>query len=152
MTGFQRKLAAAGVRLRHSTPYHPQTCGKVDAPDTEEMAGHQPSARTIAALQAQLDAFRDYYNNRRPHRALGRRTAQAYAARPKALPDAAARRARPLPRPPRQDRQDRRRHPPTTAASTHIGVGRQHAGKHVRMLIRELHIRVITEDGELLET
>ena len=32
----------------------------------------------------------------------------------------------------------------------HIGVGRRHAGTHVRLLVHELHIRVITEDGELL--
>jgi hypothetical protein len=38
-------------------------------------------------LRGQLDAFRSYYNEVRPHRAIGRRTpSQAYAARPKAAP------------------------------------------------------------------
>jgi hypothetical protein len=32
----------------------------------------------------------------------------------------------------------------------HIGIGRRHAGTHVRLLIHELHVRVLTEDGELL--
>src|SRR5205823_1765718 len=34
----------------------------------------QPPARSMAELQFQLDAFREYYNNRRPHRALDRQT------------------------------------------------------------------------------
>jgi len=38
-------------------------------------------------LQGQLDAFRDHYNHRRPHRALdGRTPADAYTASPKAAP------------------------------------------------------------------
>jgi hypothetical protein len=44
-------------------------------------------ARSLEELQAQLDAFRTYYNGVRPHRAIGRRTpAEAFAARPKAIP------------------------------------------------------------------
>ncbi len=46
---------------------------------------HQPAAHTLTELQAQLDAFRTYYNTVRPHRALHRRTpAEAYTARPEA--------------------------------------------------------------------
>jgi hypothetical protein len=41
----------------------------------------------LAALQAQLDAFRLAYNEQRPHRAIGRVTpGAAYRATPKALP------------------------------------------------------------------
>jgi hypothetical protein len=44
-------------------------------------------ATSLRHLHHQLDAFRRYYNEIRPHRALGRRTsASAYAARPKAVP------------------------------------------------------------------
>jgi hypothetical protein len=47
----------------------------------------RPAARTLAELQAQLDAFRLEYNDRRPHRAIGRNTpAEAYAATPRAHP------------------------------------------------------------------
>src|SRR5262249_27011436 len=47
----------------------------------------QPAARTLAGLQAQLDAFRLDYDEQRPHRAVGRSTpAEAYAALPKAAP------------------------------------------------------------------
>jgi transposase InsO family protein len=154
MTSFERFLAAHRVRLRHSTAYHPQTCGKVERfhQTLKNWLAHQPPVRTIAALQTQLDTFRDYYNHSRPHRALGRRTpAQAYAARPKATPNAAA-----LPNPAhsrvRADKIDKAgivtlRH---NSRLHHIGVGRRHAGTHVRLLVHELHIRIITEDGELL--
>ena len=154
MTSFQRTLAANGVRLRHSSPYHPQTCGKVERfhQTLKNWLAHQPPARTVAQLQIQLDTFRDYYNNVRPHRALGRQTpAQAYAARPKATPNGAAFTAPPHTRV-RHDKIDKAgivtlRH---NSRLHHIGVGRRHAGKHVRLLIHELHVRVITEDGELL--
>ena len=47
----------------------------------------QPAARTLAELQAQLDAFRAAYDEERPHRALGRWTpGEAYRASPKAHP------------------------------------------------------------------
>src|SRR2546430_12257817 len=37
----------------------------------------QPGAHSLADLQFQLDAFREYYNSRRPHRALNRQTPRA---------------------------------------------------------------------------
>ena len=154
MTSFQRTLAANGVRLRHSTPYHPQTCGKVERfhQTLKHWLTHQPPARTLRQLQTQLDTFRGYYNTTRPHRALDRRTpAQAYTARPKAIPDAAAFTA-PAHTRVRHDKIDKAgivtlRH---NSRLHHIGVGRRHAGTHVRLLVHELHVRVITEDGELL--
>ena len=154
MTSFERFLAANKVRVRHSTPYHPQTCGKVERfhQTVKNWLAHQPPARSIRQLQTQLDTFRAYYNNVRPHRALGRRTpAQAYAARPKAVPDAAGFTAPPHTRV-RHDKIDKAgivtlRH---NSRLHHIGVGRRHAGKHVRLLVKELHVRVITEDGDLL--
>ena len=154
MTSFERFLATNQVRVRHSTPYHPQTCGKVERfhQTLKKWLVHQPPARTIAALQRQLDTFRRYYNDNRPHRALGRQTpAQAYVARPKATPNAAAFTA-PAHTRVRHDKIDKAgivtlRH---NSRLHHIGVGRRHAGQHVRLLVHELHVRVITEDGELL--
>jgi transposase InsO family protein len=154
MTSFERTLAANRVRVRHSTPYHPQTCGKVERfhQSLKKWLTHQPPARSIAQLQTQLDTFRAYYNDTRPHRALGRRTpATAYAARPKAVPDAAAFTA-PSHWRVRTDKIDKAgivtlRH---NSRLHHIGVGRRHAGTHVRLLVHELHVRVITEDGQLL--
>jgi transposase InsO family protein len=154
MTRFEKYLAEHGVRLRHSRPYHPQTCGKVERfhQTLKKWLANQPPAASLRQLQGQLDSFRDYYNNTRPHRALGRRTpAQAYQARPKATPSAA-----PL-RVPKHARVRRDKIDKTGAVTLrhnsrlhHISIGRRHAGKHVQLLIQELRIRVITEDGELL--
>src|SRR5207244_7687754 len=86
---MELETAALGISYRHSTPYHPQTCGKVERfHQTEKKwsAKHAPPA-DIGELQAQIDRFVAYYNEIRPHRALGRRTpAQAFTARPKARP------------------------------------------------------------------
>ena len=77
-----------GIRDINSRPYHPQTCGKVERfHQLKRYLAKQDAASTITELQAQLDGFRTYYNEVRPHRAIGRRPpAEAYAARPKATP------------------------------------------------------------------
>ena len=99
----------------------------------------------MAALQAQLDRFAAYYNATRPHRALGRRTpAAAFAARTKATPKGHHR--------VRRDRIDNSGCVTLRYRSKllHIGVGRVHAGVTVLLLVDDLDVRVITEDGELL--
>jgi transposase InsO family protein len=146
-------LLSRGITFSHSRPYHPQTCGKVERlhQTLKKWLAHQPRARTLAALQAQLDTFTDYYNTIRPHRALGRRTpTTAFAARPKALPtgqviDTGHYRIR-------HDKIDPSglvtlRH---NSRLHHIGLGRRHAGQRVLVLVHDLHIRVLTEHGELL--
>lgn len=141
------------IRFRHSRPYHPQTCGKVERfhQTQKKWLSTQPRARTLRQLRAQLGAFAGYYNTVRPHRALGRRTPiQAYQARPKALPGLT----------PLDDTHYRIRHDKIDPSGVftlrhnsrlhHIGVGRRHAGTHVLVLVHDLRIRVVTEDGELL--
>jgi transposase InsO family protein len=83
------ELDLLGVRLHHSRPYHPQTCGKVERfhQTQKKWLAAQPAPATLADLQRQLDRFRRYYNTVRPHRAIERRTPEhAYTARPKAKP------------------------------------------------------------------
>jgi transposase InsO family protein len=86
---IEHETAALGIRHVRSTPYHPQTCGKVERfhQTEKKWLGHQRHPRSVRALQVELDRFRSYYNTVRPHRAIGRRTpAEAFAARPKAAP------------------------------------------------------------------
>jgi transposase InsO family protein len=73
---LELELDALGIAARHSRPYHPQTCGKVERfhQTLKRWLAKQPRSTTIAGLQAQLDQFANYYNHLRPHRALGRRT------------------------------------------------------------------------------
>jgi transposase InsO family protein len=146
-------LHVRGVSFRHSRPYHPQTCGKVERfhQTLKKWLAKQPQVRTLPQLQTQLDAFRAYYNTVRPHRALGRRTPQqAYDARPKAVPTGT----------PLNDSHYRIRHDTIDPSGVftlrhnsrlhHIGIGRRHAGTDILVLVHDLHIRVLTTDGELL--
>ena len=129
---FEARLREAGVRAATAAPFHPQTCGKVERfQQTEKKWLAARRATTIAGLQSQLDAFRDYYNLERPHRGIGRRTPQQ---RWSASSPAAA--GAPLPQP-------RLRGSSTVSSEgavaagrgVVIGVGREHRGKaaHVRM-------------------
>lgn len=143
-------LNLRGVRMIHSRGNHPQTCGKVERFHwtLKKHLATQPPARTIAGLQRQLDAFREFYNNKRPHRALGRRTpAQAYTARPKALPS-----PEPLIDPHWRVRHDKidsngkltLRH---NSRLHHIGLGRRYANTPVLILVKDLHIRIVPKAG-----
>ena len=152
---LEREAAALGIALSHSKPYHPQTCGKVERlhQTLKKWLTRQPRAASIAELQAQLDTFTDYYNHHRPHRAVGRRTpATAWAARPRAIPTRQGIQISEHFRV-RKDRVDRDGKLTLRHASRlhHIGIGHRRAGTKVLMLIRDLNIRIITEDtGELI--
>jgi hypothetical protein len=112
----------------------------------------QEPATSLAALQNQLDRFGAYYNTQRPHRALGRHTPlEAFEARPKAtalttIPGGTKHfRVR-------NDRIDKvgRITLRYNSRLHHIGIGRRHAGTPVLLLVADLHIRVLTQDGQLL--
>ena len=147
------ELDLLGVRLHHSRPYHPQTCGKVERfhQTLKKWLTAQPPANTLPELQRQLDRFRRYYNTVRPHRAIDRRTPeQTYTARPKATP---ANPSIPVHYRVRRDKTD------TSGVITirydsqlrHIGLGREHARKRVLALAADRYIRIVDADnGELL--
>ena len=87
--GLIPSLMALGIRDTHSRPYHPQTCGKIER-FHQTIKLHlrcQDAVTVIDDLQRQLDRFADYYNHRRPHRAIGRRTpASVWAETPRSGP------------------------------------------------------------------
>lgn len=94
---FEANLRALGVKSICSSPYHPQTCGKIERlwQTLKKWLAAQPAAADVAELNDQLEAFRRRYNDHRPHRALrGRTPAETFAATPKARPP-----ERPLPAP-----------------------------------------------------
>jgi transposase InsO family protein len=147
------ELGLRGVRISHSRPYHPQTCGKVERfhQTLKKWLAAQPPATNLAMLQRQIDRFVAYYNTIRPHRALSRRTpAQAYAARPKAVPTGPV---IPAHYRVRTDKIDTGgsvtlRH---NSQLHHIGLGARNAGTPITLLIDDLHIRVIhRHTGQLI--
>jgi transposase InsO family protein len=86
---FEYVLALLGIRQKNGSPGHPQTQGKTERfhQTLQRWLAARPTAGTIAELGQQLDQFREHYNERRPHRALQRKTpGQAYRATPKAAP------------------------------------------------------------------
>jgi transposase InsO family protein len=150
---LQSELDRLGVIFKNSRPYHPQTCGKIERlhQTLKRYLGRQEPAQTLSGLQGQLDTFVHYYNHIRPHRALGGRTPlQAYSARIKARPageSLATGHFRV-----RKDKVD------ATGTVTlrymsrlhHIGLGRAHKGRSVKLLIADQSVRVIDLEGQLI--
>ena len=145
-------LETLGVTYKHSSPYHPQTCGKVERfhQTLKKHLAKQAVCASLQELQAQLDRFAIHYNERRPHRALARHTPrEAFDARIKAHP--------PISIPAthfrvRHDKVDK--HGSLTiryqSRLHHIGMGAHNRGQPVVMLIADRDIRIVTPDGELL--
>jgi transposase InsO family protein/transposase-like protein len=149
---IELELERQGIDFKHSTPYHPQTCGKVERfhQTLKRFLRKQSAAASLAELQFQLDAFADYYNHRRPHRALGRQTPMAvFNLRLKAKPSL---------KPGPADHRVRRDKIDSTGKVTlrylgrlrHIPVGSVHKNRRVRLLVAGPDVRVITDDGELI--
>src|SRR5205814_464947 len=106
----------------------------------------QPPVSSLGNLQAQLDAFRLYYNQSRPHRALdGRTPAQAFAARVKARPAAELASVQYRVR---HDRIDRLGTVTLRYRSQlrHIRVGAAHRNKPVHIFVAGAEVRVVTQE------
>jgi transposase InsO family protein len=149
---LELELERLGIVFKHSTPYHPQTCGKVERfhQTLKRFLRKQPNASSLAELQWQLDLFREYYNHRRPHRALGRQTPIAvFNALIKARP---APQSAPIDHRVRHDKVDRFGSVTIRYLGRlrHIRIGLAHKNRKVRLLVAGPDVRIITEDGELL--
>jgi transposase InsO family protein len=149
---LETELERLGIVAKHSTPYHPQTCGKVERfhQTLKRFLARQAPAHSLAALQLQLDTFRAYYNQHRPHRALGGRPPLvAFHARLKAHP------VDPQPTTHFRVRKDRTDLKGTVTLRylsrlRHIPLGAEHRHRTVTLLVAGRHVRVVAEDGLLL--
>jgi len=147
-SAFARAVTALGARLIHSSPYHPQTCGKVERhhQTLKKWLALRPAPATAGELQALLDAYRSWYNSRH-HTALGTSPRQAW--------DTAASHGGPG-QLPRQD--DATIHQLTVAANgaIHLGgghtihLGRHRAGTTVTAIRDQDHITIYTPTGDPL--
>ena len=146
------ELAQRGIVFKHSRPYHPQTCGKVERfhQTLKKYLAANPQARSPTQLQTHLNVFATYYNDVRPHRAKRRMTPRAaYDARIKAKPaatpirDAGEFRIR-------RDRVDQTGKVTLRYAGKlrHLSIGRAHRGQPILMLINNRDVRVLTTDGQ----
>lgn len=73
---FTRAVTVHGTRLIHASPYHPQTCGKVERhhQTLKRWLATHTAPTSLRQLQRLLDRYRAHYNTHRPHSALGRHT------------------------------------------------------------------------------
>ncbi|MCA1708969.1 MAG: IS481 family transposase [Actinobacteria bacterium] len=153
-SAMESELFHLGIDYKHSRPYHPQTCGKVERfhQTLKKFLKKQPRAETIAELQAQVDRFVAYYNQVRPHRAKNRKTPRsAFDSRDK---------ARPIKRDQSFSRELRVRHDKVDQHGSvtiryksklhHIGMGRGLKGTRIVLLVAGKHVRIIDRDGLLL--
>jgi len=151
---IESELLALGILYKHSRPYHPQTCGKIERfhQTLKKHLAAQPTADSLETLQTPVDRFVAYYNDVRPHRAIARRApAEAFAARIKAEPQGNG-------HPPAHHY--RVRHDKVDSGGTvtlryrsrlhHIGLGRAHKGRRVLVLVADRDVRVLTTEGEIL--
>ena len=153
-SALESELLSLGVCFKHSRPYHPQTCGKVERfhQTLKKWLAKQRPARTIDELQAQIDRFVSSYNDVRPHRAKNRTTPRsAFDSRDK---------ARPIVPPITVGKETRVRHDRVDGVGTvslryrsklhHIGLGRAFKGQRVVLLVDGLDVRVLNENRQLI--
>jgi transposase InsO family protein len=149
-TGMEIELATLGITFKHGKPYHPQTQGKVERYHLtlKKYLRKKPAAATLAELQGQIDRFVHIYNEERPHTARGCPPMRAWRALDKATIEIDGQKLLAHTKV-RRDRVDK------TGAFTlryrsklhHVGVGREHRGKRILILMADLDIRVIDENG-----
>ena len=149
---FEHLLPLLGVKQKNGRPGHPQTQGKIERfhQTLKRWLTAQPPAASPEHLQHQLDEFREYYNEQRPHRANANATpSQAYQTTQKATPI--------TPRDGfyriRYDRVDKDgkltlRH---AGRLHHLGIGKHHARTQILMLIDTKTVTVINlKTGQIL--
>jgi hypothetical protein len=144
---FTRTVNGFGSRLINSTPYHPQTCGKVERhhQTLKKWLATQPPATTLAALQRLLDRYRRYYNTTRHHSALPKRNT------PQQTWDAAPTRGGPSNLPIQVDATLHRCDVNDTGViafgSHRVGVGCAHRGTTLTAIRDHDHATIYTPDG-----
>lgn len=141
---FEETLRGLGIRHIPSTPGHPQTCGKLER-------SHQTTKRWLTAigpadtseeLQRQLDHWRGYYNQHRPHTAAaGRTPLQRWSATERATPLGAH------PLPPRTGLRVVGSNGSISWDRYIIGIDSRRAGEHLLVVARGLELTIHARGG-----
>ena len=149
---LESELDRLGIVSSHSSPYHPQTCGKVERfhQTLKRFLRTQAAPPSLAVLQAQLDLFRRCYNQDRPHSSTnGKTPLQAFEARLRAKP---ALPASALQYRVRRDKLDG--YGKVTirylGRIRHLYVSYKRRRQPVTLLVAGSHLKVVAEDGSIL--
>ena len=146
---FEANLRTLGINPVASSPFHPQTCGKVERfhQTTKRWLRAQPPANTIKDLNSQLRVFVDYYNHQRPHRSLdGATPASIHQQGAKAGPA-----NQPITAPKRVTTAHVSTDGSVWSRPWRIAVGRKHAGLEVTCIINGDHAYIFNGDNILRE-
>ena len=150
---FETELLNRGIQQKNGRPGHPQTQGKVERLNQtlKQWLKAQQQPTTINELQQLLEGFSNYYNTQRHHRSLNNHATphQAYTARNKAQPHTSTNNSWRI----REDKVGKNGKVTLRRAGRwhDIGLGTEHAGTRIKMLINNLDVTVInTETGEIL--
>jgi len=141
---FETNLRALGVATVCSSPYHPQTCGKIERSwqTLKRWLRANGPFPNVAELNQALSAYREHNNHHRLHRALPPATptpAAAFAATVKARPA-----DRPLPAPTAHTRVTVSREGVIAHTRTKIGVGSRWAGHTVDVINDGDYVAIFT--------
>jgi len=143
---FTRHVTAAGARLIHSSPYHPQTCGKVERHHRtfKQWLTRQTPPTSLDQLQSLGDHYQHWYNTQRRHSAHDQPPADTWQQAPHLGGPT---------HPPIQD--DASVHHLTISdsgcivvTSTTIGLGRHRARQHVTAIRDHDHVTIYQADGQ----
>jgi len=147
-------LSVSVSSSKHSSPNHPQTCGKVERfhQTLKKYLAKQKAAKTLAALQNQIERFVLYYNAEAPPSFAGAAHTPRGLMRPRSRPPRSRGVDRPLPGP--HDKVDDAGSLTVRYQSKlfHIGMGRRFKGQSVSLLIADDDIRVLDTEGVLLRS
>lgn len=147
-------LRSLGVKPITARPNHPQTCGKNERvhQTLKRYLRARPRAANLIELQAQLDAFDEHYNLRRPHQALQGQTpervwrATTIATRPDlpATTTTTTTRARAViaVTQPKTDSKGK-----VCVGTRSIQIGWEHAGSRILALRQGDHVDLFTQTG-----
>jgi len=142
-------VTTAGARLIHSSPYHPQTCGKVERHHRTFKAwlADQPTPANLTQLQAACDQYQAWYNTHRRHSAWNKPPQQAWNDAPTL--------SGPSQLPVQQDAQLKVLTVFTNGdihltGGTFVSIGRAHAGSRVTVLFDGDHLTIYSPTGSPL--
>lgn len=144
-TRFTRLITGKGARIIHSSPYHPQTCGKVERHHQTffKWLRAQPQPANVDELNELIQQYRTWYNTQRWH-SVWRRT-------PKAQWDSALELGGPQHLPVQTDATVRTvkvtSHGKITVRSAQVTVGLPLAGQRLTALLDGDHLTVYGPNG-----